>query len=97
MRLPRITANWEDYYNQVVSSKDLDKQQRFGNQFIWELARHSVGEELVVYPAFEKYIGGDEGELWPSMTAGPTTRSFLSTHVNRNCWDLTGCAGQGIA
>uniref|UniRef100_A0A0B7KLF5 Hemerythrin-like domain-containing protein n=1 Tax=Bionectria ochroleuca TaxID=29856 RepID=A0A0B7KLF5_BIOOC len=51
----------EQYYNEVVNSNDHDHQQRFGNQFTWELARHSVGEELVVYPAFEKYIG-DKGK-----------------------------------
>jgi hemerythrin superfamily protein len=47
----------EQYYNEVVNSGDQDYQQRYGNQFTWELARHSVGEELVVYPAFEKYMG----------------------------------------
>jgi hemerythrin HHE cation binding domain-containing protein len=47
----------EQYYNEVVNSSDHDHQQRFGNQFTWELARHSVGEELIVYPAFEKYMG----------------------------------------
>lgn len=47
----------EEYYNEIVNSSDHDHQQRFGNQFAWELARHSVGEELVVYPAYEKYMG----------------------------------------
>lgn len=47
----------EEYYNEVINSKNHDHQERFGNQFTWELARHSVGEELVVYPAFEKYMG----------------------------------------
>lgn len=47
----------ESYYNEVINSNDHDHQQRYGNQFTWELARHSVGEELVVYPAFEKYLG----------------------------------------
>jgi len=46
----------EQYYNEVVNSSDLDHQQRYGNQFTWELARHSIAEELIVYPAFEKYI-----------------------------------------
>lgn len=35
----------------------LDHQDRYGNQFRWQLARHSVAEELLVYPAFEKYLG----------------------------------------
>lgn len=53
----------EEYYNEVVNSTDHDHQQRYGNQFTWELARHSVGEELVLYPAYEKYLG-DKGREW---------------------------------
>ncbi|KAI1828461.1 hypothetical protein F4861DRAFT_544699 [Xylaria intraflava] len=44
----------KDYYNRVLNPKDLDEQERYGNAFIWELARHSIAEELVVYPAFER-------------------------------------------
>ncbi|KAM0344967.1 hypothetical protein ACHAPU_007101 [Fusarium lateritium] len=51
----------KDYYNEVINSSDPDHQQRFGNQFVWELARHSISEELVVYPAMEKYMG-DKGK-----------------------------------
>jgi hemerythrin superfamily protein len=47
----------EEYYNQIINSTDHDHQERFGNQFTWELARHSVAEELLVYPAFEKHMG----------------------------------------
>jgi hemerythrin superfamily protein len=47
----------EEYFNEVVNSTDHDHQQRYGNQFTWELARHSVGEELVVYPMFERLLG----------------------------------------
>ncbi|KAH6887664.1 hypothetical protein B0T10DRAFT_406894 [Thelonectria olida] len=49
----------ETYYNEVINSNSLDHQERYGNQFIWELARHSVGEELVVYPAMEKFLGAE--------------------------------------
>ncbi|KAF5646133.1 HHE domain protein [Fusarium sp. NRRL 52700] len=48
------------YYTEVVNSTDHDHQQRFGNQFVWELVRHSISEELVIYPAMEKYVG-DQG------------------------------------
>jgi len=51
----------QQYYDEVVNSSDTDHKERFGNQFTWELARHSVAEELIVYPAFEKYLG-DEGK-----------------------------------
>ncbi|RHZ72771.1 hypothetical protein CDV55_106953 [Aspergillus turcosus] len=43
----------EEYYNIIVTSPDTDEQIRYQNKFTWELARHSVGEELVVYPALE--------------------------------------------
>lgn len=52
----------EECYNEVMNNAgDHDHQERYGNQFVWELARHSVGEELVVYPAMEKYLG-DKGK-----------------------------------
>lgn len=54
-------AELKSYYERIINSTDPDEQTRYQNQFTWELARHSVGEELVVYPAFEKYVaGGDQ-------------------------------------
>lgn len=50
----------ESYYNTITNSKDEDEQIRYQNQFTWELARHSIGEELVVYPAFERHL--DDGK-----------------------------------
>ncbi|KAL5435039.1 hypothetical protein PMIN07_012275 [Paraphaeosphaeria minitans] len=47
----------KNYYNEILNSIDHDHQARYGNQFVWELARHSVAEELIIYPAFEKYLG----------------------------------------
>ncbi|KAI9328463.1 hypothetical protein DFJ73DRAFT_613673, partial [Zopfochytrium polystomum] len=36
---------------------DLGKQQRkWAHQIIWEIARHSTGEEVVVYPRLEKEV-----------------------------------------
>ncbi|RJE21643.1 hypothetical protein PHISCL_06019 [Aspergillus sclerotialis] len=46
----------ENYFNRIVSSNDITEQTEYQNQFTWELARHSVGEELVVYPAFERHL-----------------------------------------
>jgi hypothetical protein len=46
-------------YDQVVSpASSNDTRERYGNQFTWELARHAVGEELVLYPAVERYVDG---------------------------------------
>lgn len=49
----------EEYYQKIVDSNDTDTQTRYQNLFTWELARHSVAEELVVYPAMEKYLGAE--------------------------------------
>jgi hemerythrin superfamily protein len=46
----------EQYYNNIKSAKTSDEKIQWRNQFTWELARHSIGEELVVYPAFEKLL-----------------------------------------
>ncbi|KAK5988944.1 putative hemerythrin-like protein [Cladobotryum mycophilum] len=46
----------EEYYNRIIDSKDADEQKRYQNQFVWELARHSIAEEIVVYPAIEKSV-----------------------------------------
>lgn len=53
-------AELRSFYERIINSTDPDEQTRYQNQFTWELARHSVGEELVVYPAFEKYVAGGE-------------------------------------
>ncbi|CAI7645610.1 unnamed protein product [Penicillium palitans] len=46
----------ESYYDKIINSSDKDEQTRYQNLFTWELARHSIGEELVVYPVFKKLL-----------------------------------------
>jgi len=46
----------EDQYNNILNAKDADEKVRWQNAFTWELARHSIAEELVVYEAMEKYL-----------------------------------------
>lgn len=43
-------------YNKILGTTDLDEKRRWQNQFTWYLARHAIGEELVVYPALEKVL-----------------------------------------
>ncbi|KAF9360834.1 hypothetical protein BGX34_007470 [Mortierella sp. NVP85] len=45
-----------DAYDNIMGGTSNDERTRWQNQFVWELARHSVGEELVVYPAFESHL-----------------------------------------
>ena len=46
-----------DQYKTARSSGDLDTAERWARQLIWEVARHAVGEEIVVYPLMEKHLG----------------------------------------
>ena len=53
----------DEAYKQIINAADDDTRVRWQNQFTWELARHSVGEELVVYPAFEKHLGAEGKQM----------------------------------
>ncbi|CAI4213072.1 unnamed protein product [Parascedosporium putredinis] len=46
----------QEAYDKILSAKDHAEKIQWRNQFTWELARHSIGEELMLYPAFEKYV-----------------------------------------
>lgn len=46
----------EWYYDRIVEAEDDDERTRYQNQFTWALARHVVGEELVLYPALEAQL-----------------------------------------
>ncbi|KAF3064199.1 hypothetical protein GL218_02380 [Daldinia childiae] len=43
----------EKYHHKILNSKDHDTQRRYQNAFVWELTRHAIAEELVVYPSME--------------------------------------------
>ncbi|GMG11279.1 unnamed protein product [Aspergillus oryzae] len=45
-----------DYYSKVLNSTSNKEKVQWQNQFTWELARHSIAEELVVYPQLEKKL-----------------------------------------
>lgn len=44
-------------YEKAVSDGDTNAAAKWGNQLRWEVARHASGEEIVVYPLMEKYMG----------------------------------------
>ena len=46
----------ESYYEKIIKSPEKDEQTRFQNLFTWELARLYIGEELIVYPLFERLL-----------------------------------------
>jgi hemerythrin superfamily protein len=47
----------EVYYQNIIDATDDDSKTKWQNQFTWELARHCIGEELVVHPAMQDYMG----------------------------------------
>lgn len=40
-------------YKKARQNRDEEEAEKWFNQFVWELCRHSVGEELVVYPLMD--------------------------------------------
>ncbi|KAF8838179.1 hypothetical protein BDN67DRAFT_971935 [Paxillus ammoniavirescens] len=52
-----------EYYEQFQKHPgNTDVQKRWANQLTWEIARHAVGEEIVVYPLMEALLG-QEGKV----------------------------------
>jgi hypothetical protein len=53
-----------EYYDKFrQAAGDNDAQQRWANQLRWEIARHAVGEELVIYPLMEQKMGAEGKHL----------------------------------
>ncbi|KZT03678.1 uncharacterized protein LAESUDRAFT_659217 [Laetiporus sulphureus 93-53] len=48
---------YHDEFKRARESGDVDAQARWAHQLTWEVARHAVGEEIVVYPLMEKHLG----------------------------------------
>lgn len=67
--------------NNILKAKDDDEAARWQNQFTWELARHSISEELVVYPAFEKYLP-DGKDMAEHDRGEHQTVSRITVHVD---------------
>ncbi|KAJ5613367.1 hypothetical protein N7510_006561 [Penicillium lagena] len=77
----------ESYYETIVRAEDADERTRFQNQFIWELARHSVAEELVVYPAMAKYLRNGDQPVDKDRQGHQTLKERLKNFQDLNCSD----------
>lgn len=73
----------EEYYNNILRASDDDSKTRWQNQFVWELARHSISEELVVYPAMEKNLGPKGKEMAEKDRAEHQIVSCQTPHIFR--------------
>lgn len=51
----------EYFYSKMKSSTNEDEEKSWFNQFIFEISRHSVGEEQVLYPLMETL--GEKGKI----------------------------------
>ncbi|KAI6028899.1 hypothetical protein F5J12DRAFT_715014 [Pisolithus orientalis] len=51
----------ELFYDQYKNAADAESKEKWSNQYTWVVTRHSVSEEIVVYPLFEKKLG-EEGK-----------------------------------
>lgn len=85
----------ESYYDRILKASDEAEQTKYQNQFTWELARHSIGEELVVYPAFEQYLSGG-GEMASKDRKAHQSVSYAQ-HLKLKQPPSTGHAGERAA
>lgn len=46
----------EAYYVRMTKSDDQAYQEEYQNAFIWKLSRHSIAEEIVLYPNLERCV-----------------------------------------
>ncbi len=42
-----------------MAEGNVNDQQRFTLKFAEELTKHSTAEEMILYPAFEQYLGAE--------------------------------------
>lgn len=54
---------YHDQYQRAYAKGDVDACTRWAHQLRWEIARHAVGEEIVVYPLMEKHLAARGKEL----------------------------------
>lgn len=48
----------KDHRQRILDGKSSDEKRRHQNAFIWELARHAIAKELVIYPEIERHLPG---------------------------------------
>ncbi|KAJ6527388.1 hypothetical protein B0H19DRAFT_969802 [Mycena capillaripes] len=59
----REMYDYHERYKKLGIAGDFDGQTRWANQLRWEIARHAVGEEIVVYPLMEQHLGAEGRKL----------------------------------
>ena len=67
-----------EHYKKARDAGDVDKSERWARQLIWEVARHAVGEEIVVYPLMEHHMGEEGKRLADEDREAHTVRASSS-------------------
>ncbi|KAI5245026.1 hypothetical protein E4T42_06905 [Aureobasidium subglaciale] len=74
------------YKNNIINSANGDEKRRWQNQFVWELARHSIAEEPVVtdFDRCRMFVPTRSHPMAPN-TGGPfeTVASLMSAPLDR--------------
>lgn len=73
--------------HKILTSTDPDEQTRYQNQFTWELARHAIGEELVVYPAIAKHVKDGQSIADQNRAEHQVIKEQLKTFQGLPCTD----------
>lgn len=68
---------YHDQYTRAREDADVEAQTRWVNQLRWEIARHAIGEEIVVYPLMEKHLGEKGKQLADHDREEHTVRSLI--------------------
>ncbi|KAI0010895.1 HHE domain-containing protein [Xylariaceae sp. FL0662B] len=79
----------EHYHNEIISSKDPKHQRRYQNAFVWELARHAIAEELVVYPSLESGVSDGKTRVERDRSEHQLIKEQLYTFQNLRPEDIT--------
>ncbi|KAI6088457.1 hypothetical protein F4821DRAFT_233787 [Hypoxylon rubiginosum] len=77
----------ERYYKKIVNSTEPDLQRRYQNAFVWELTRHAIAEELVVYPAIETGVNNGKAMADHDRAEHQITKDQLYKFQNLNPGD----------
>lgn len=78
----------EYHTHKILKSSDPDEQTRYQNLFAWELARHVVSEELVVYPALAKHVDDGQGRADKRRIEHQTIKEQLNAFQGLRATDL---------
>jgi hypothetical protein len=82
-------------YKKAYTAGDHDTAAKFSHQLRWEIARHAVGEELVVYPLMEEKMG-DKGKKLADHDR--EEHQVRSAELAAGEWLLTPCTErEGVA